>query len=70
MPNIWHCAKRGKSDKDMLYDFTHVDSPKAGLLETESRMVVAGARGKWRDVGQRVHTSSYKSFLGTACTAC
>ena len=44
----------------MVWPHLYVESKKAELMETESRLVVARGRGKWGDVGQRVQTSAYR----------
>lgn len=43
----------------MIYHL-YVDSKKAELIETESRMVDARGSEKWGDISQRIETSSYK----------
>ena len=44
-----------------MYEFTYIwNLNTAELLETENKMVVARARGRWGDICQRIQTFSYK----------
>ena len=45
---------------------------KADLRETETKVVLTRGWGKWEDVGQRVHTSSYtmNKFWGSNLPPC